>query len=143
MNLYQLRALFSKSMKVCAYHTAPLSIFQVFVRRPADALGLVQAEQAVVELPDNVLRAEEVIESPLLPECTDVCAKDGCGVWPEVARLVHSDEQVFDLQRLKLEIARLGFVSECRWVERVFWVPCHRAPVYTAASEQVSTAYSG
>ena len=67
---------------------------------PPDALRAVQAEQAVVVLPDNVLSSEEVIEEPLFSERAYVRSEDGGRERSEVSRLVHSEEQIFYLDRL-------------------------------------------
>ena len=82
-----------------------------------------EAEKTVVVLPDDVLRAQEVVERPLLAERPDVRAEDGRGERPEVARLVDGDEEVLDLERLELEVAWARYVAERRGVERVVWVP--------------------
>ena len=87
-----------------------------------DALRLVKAKQAVVELTDNIFCRQEVIEHPLLPECLDVCSEDGRRVRAERTRLVYSDENVFELQGFKLEISGLSGVTEGRripWILRV------------------------
>ena len=106
-----------------AHHSTPLPVFEVLVSGPADALRAMQTEQAVVELPDNILRAQEVIERPLFPERAHIRPKDRRRVWTEVTRLIHGDEHVLKLERLELEVAGLRLVSERRGVEGVFRVP--------------------
>ena len=119
-----------------ADHATPLAALEVLVGSPADALRAMEAEEAVVVLPDDVLRAEEVVERPLLAERPDVRAEDRRGERPEVARLVDGDEEVLDLERLELEVARARYVAERRGVERVVWVPGDRAAV---CAERVNT----
>ena len=63
-----------------------------------------EAEQAVVVLPDDVLCAQEVVERPLLAEGADVRTEDGRRERTEIARLIHGDEEVLNLQGLELKV---------------------------------------
>ena len=106
-----------------AHHPTPLPVFEVLVSGPADALRTMQTEQAVVKLPDDILRAQEVVERPLFPERAHIRPEDRRRVWTEVTRLIHGYEHVLELERLELEVAGLRLVSERCGVEGVFRVP--------------------
>ena len=113
-----------------ADHSTPLAILEVLVGRAPDALRPMQAEQAIVELPHDVLRAQEVVEQPLLAERPDVGAEDRRRVRPEVPRLVDGDEHVLELERLELEVTRLCLVAERGRVEGVVRIPRYRTAIY-------------
>ena len=89
-----------------------------------------EAEKTVVVLPDDVLRAQEVVERPLLAECPDVSTENGSRERTEVSWLIYGDKEVLNLQGLELEIAGLGGMAELGGVERVVWVPSDRAAIF-------------
>ena len=97
-----------------------------------------EAEETVVVLSDDILRTEEVVERPLLAERPNIRTEDGCGKRAEIARLVHGDQEVLDLQRLEFKIARLGEMAERCGVERVVWVPGDRTSVCNGRRARVS-----
>ena len=82
------------------YHTSPLSVLEFLFGGAPDTLRAMQAEQAVVVLPDDVLRSEEVVEEPLFTERAYVRAEYGSSERSEVPWLVHSEEKVLYLKRL-------------------------------------------
>ena len=59
-----------------------------------------QAEQAVVVLPDDVLRGQKVAERPLFTERAYVRAEYGSSEWPEFPWLVYCEQEVLYLERL-------------------------------------------
>lgn len=79
-------------------HSSPFPVFQISLRRPADALWLMQAEETVIELTDDVVCAQKVVEKPLLPESLDIRVKDGGSVRPEAAGLIYSDQNIFEVE---------------------------------------------
>lgn len=88
-----------------------------------------QAEQTVIELTYDVLCREEVVEHPLLAERTDIRPKNRRSVRSEVAWLVNSDENVFELEGFEFEIPGLAWVTEAGRVERVVRVPVDETAV--------------
>jgi len=73
------------------YHSDPITVIQVFLIRPTDTLWFMQAEQAVVELANNILSAQEIVKQPPFAESADVSSEDGRCVRSEVAWLVYGD----------------------------------------------------
>jgi hypothetical protein len=89
----------------------------------------VQTEQAVIKLPYDVFRTQKVVEEPLLPESSDVCTKNGGGIRPKIAWLIHGHKDVLELQRIYLKVALATNMTECSRVKWIFWVPENRATV--------------
>jgi hypothetical protein len=72
-------------------HSCPISVLQVHLSCPANTLGLVKAEQAIIELPHDIFRTQEVIEHPLLSQTAEICPKDGGRERAKVTWLVNSN----------------------------------------------------
>ena len=87
------------------YHSDPITVIQVFLVRPTDALRFMQAEQTVVELANNIFSAQEIVKQPSLAESADVSSEDGRCVRSEVAWLVHGDQDILELEALKFKIS--------------------------------------
>lgn len=113
-----------------AHHASPLAILEVLLSRTPYTLRFVQAEETIIELPDDVLRRKEVIAQPLLPEFPYVCAEDGSSKWAEAGWLIHRDKEIFQLERLEFKIALLRDVAEGSRIERVLRVPSYEPSVW-------------
>lgn len=78
-------------------HSRPFSVFEILLRSSTNTLRCVETEETVIELPHNVLRRQEIIKHPLLAERFHVCAEDRSRIRTEVPRLVHRNENIFQL----------------------------------------------
>lgn len=59
-----------------AHHARPVRVLEVRFGRATDALRLVQAKEAVVNLARDRVGREEVVEEPLLAQLADVGVED-------------------------------------------------------------------
>lgn len=89
-----------------------------------------QAEKAVVKLTNNALGTEEVIEQPALPERIYIRVEDRSRIRAETARLVHSEQNIFEPKRLQLEIPWVARMAEFSWIENVIGVPVNILAIY-------------
>lgn len=64
-----------------------------------------QAKQAIVHLPHNILRLQEVRTEPLLPQPVKIGCEDRHRVWSEIIRLINSDKDVFKFEGFEVEVA--------------------------------------
>lgn len=62
------------------HHASPSNILEILLASATDALRLVQAEEAVVDLARDRVGRHEVVEEPLLAKPSDVSVEDGEGV---------------------------------------------------------------
>jgi len=103
------------------------------LRGAAHALRLVQAEQTAVDLARDAVGAEQIVEEPLLAQARHAGVEDAVVEGAEIARLVHGDKQILQLERGQVEVA-VPRLASCG--ARVVWllrVPVHVPPVCNAS----------
>ena len=110
-------------------HASPFSILQILFRSPPNALGLMQAEQTIVELSYDVVCRQYVVEQPLFSERAQIGPEYRECVWPELVWLVDRDKQVFYLKRLKLKVAMPSRVPELSGIVDLIRVPVDESAI--------------
>jgi hypothetical protein len=89
----------------------------------AQLLRHVQAEQAVVKLPGDAFRADDVVKQPPLPQGTNRRVEHRDVVRPLSAGLIHRYQGIFHRECFELKVAWPGRMSPIRGVERFGDVP--------------------
>ena len=96
-------------------------------------LGLVQAEQASIDLPRDRVGVQEIVKQPLGAETGDAGVKDAYIERAEIAGLVQRHEEVFDGERVQVNVVRLGGAPSLAWIVGPIRVPKHMSAVDNAA----------